>query len=78
MAVRGDDLLCLSDDDGLEHIDQLLKSEYTANDVGTLGFEDSRVKSLSLSNRGFRVGTDQPGQFLDIEPDLRHAPTNHQ
>ena len=30
MAVHGDDFLCLSDDDGLKHIDSLLKSKYTA------------------------------------------------
>ena len=27
-----------------------------------------------LLNRVFRVGVDQTGQYLDIEPDLRHAP----
>ena len=38
------------------------------------GFRDSDVKSLLLLNRVFRVGTDQTGKYLDIEPDLRHAP----
>ena len=66
--------LCLSDDDGLKHIDGLLKSKKTAKDMGTLGFEDSDVKSLLLLNRVFSVGVDQTGQFLDIEPDLKHAP----
>ena len=42
--------------------------------MGTLGFEVSDVKSLLLLNCVFRVGTDQTGQYLDIEPDLRHAP----
>ena len=42
--------------------------------MGTLGFEDSDVKSLLLLNRVFRVGVDQIGQYLDIEPDLKHAP----
>ena len=42
--------------------------------MGTLGFEDSYVKSLLLLNRVFRVGVDQTGQYLDIEPDLEHAP----
>ena len=74
MAVHGDDFVCLSDDNGLKHIDSLLKSKYTAKDMGTLGFEDSDVKSLLLLNRVFRVGVDQTGQYLDIEPDLRHAP----
>ena len=69
-----DDFVCLSDDDGLKHIDSLPKSKYTAKDMGTLGFEDSDVKSLLLLNRVFRVGVDQTGQYLDIEPDLRHAP----
>ena len=37
MAVHGDDFVCLSDDDGLERIDSLLKSKYTAQDMGTRG-----------------------------------------
>ena len=74
LAVHGDDFVCLSDDDGLKHIDSFLKSKYTAQDMGTLRFEDSDVKSLLLLNRVFRVGVDQTGQYLDIEPDLRHAP----
>ena len=74
VAVHGDHFVCLSDDDGLKHIDSLLKSNYTAKDMGTLGFEDSDVKSLLLLNRVFRVAIDQTGQYLDIEHDLRHAP----
>ena len=74
MAVHGDDCLCLSGDDGLQHIDSLFKSKYRAKDMGTLEFEDSDVKSLLLLNHVFRVGVDQTGQYLDIEPDLRHAP----
>ena len=42
--------------------------------MGTLEFEDSDVESLLLLNRVFRVGVDQAGQYLDTEPDLRHAP----
>ena len=48
MAVHGDDLVCLSDGDGLKHIDSLLKSKYTAKDMGTLRFDDSDVKKLLL------------------------------
>ena len=62
--------MCLSDDDGLEHIDGLLKSKYTAKDMGTLG------QSLLLLNRVSRFGVDQTGQYLDSELDLRHAPRN--
>ena len=54
--MRGDDFVCLSDDDGLEHIDRLLRSKVTAKDMGTLVFEDSDVRSLLLLNRVFRVG----------------------
>ena len=43
MTVHGDDFMCLTDDDGLKHIDKLLKSNYTAKDTGTLGYEDSDV-----------------------------------
>ena len=73
--MHGDVFVCLSDDDGLNHIDTRLKSKYTSNDMGTLGFEDLDAKSLMLLlNRVLRVGTDQTGPFLDIEPVLRHAP----
>ena len=74
MAVHGYDFVCLSDDDGLEHVDSLLKSKYTAKDMGTLGFGGSDVKSHLLLNRVFRVGVDQTEQYLDFEPYLRHAP----
>ena len=74
MAVHGDDFVRLSDDDGLKRINNLLKSKYTVKGIGTLGFEDSDVKSLLLLNRVFRVGTDQTGQYLDIQLDLRFAP----
>ena len=69
-----DDFVCLLDDDGLKYIDSRLKSKYTAKEMGTLGFEDSDVKSFLLLNRVFRVGVDQTGQYLDIEPDLRRTP----
>ena len=71
--MHGDDYVCLSDDDGLKHIDSLLKSKYTAKDMGTLGFENSDVKSFRLLDRVFRVGVDQTGQYLDVEHDLRHV-----
>ena len=54
-----DDIVCLSDDDGLNDIDTLLKSTYRAKDTGALVFGDSDVKSLQLLNRVFRVGTSQ-------------------
>ena len=75
--MHADDFVCLSDDDGLKHIDSLPQSKYTARDMGTVGFEDSDVKSLLLLNHVFRVGVDQTGQYLDIEPDLRPS-THHQ
>ena len=53
---------------------QSSQTKYTAKDMGTLGFEDSDVKSFLLLNRVLRVGVDRTGQYLDNEPDLRHAP----
>ena len=46
MAVHGDDIVCLSDDDGLEHIDKLLKTQNTAKEMETLGFEESDLTAL--------------------------------
>ena len=76
--MHGDDFVCLSDEDGLKDIDSLLKSKHTTKDMGTLRFGDADVKSLLLLNRVFRVGTDQTGQYLDNEPDLRHEPLINQ
>ena len=45
--------------------------------MGTLGFDDSDVKSLLLLNGVFRVGTDQRGQYLHIEPDPKTRTTHH-
>ena len=54
-----------------KHIDSRLKPKYTAKDMGTLGFEDSDVKSFLLLNRVFRVGVDQIGQYFGFVFDLR-------
>ena len=78
--MHGDDFVCLSDEDGLKHIDSLLKSKYTAKDMGTLGVEDSDVKSFLLLNRVFRVGVGRSGQYLDTEPvwDTLHSSSVNQ
>ena len=75
MAVNGDDFVCLSDDDGLKHIDSLLKSKYRAKDMGTLGFEDSDVKNLLWLNRYSEWDLTNLDSWHS-EPDLR--PTYHQ
>ena len=55
---HGDEFVRLSDDEGLKHVDKLLKSKYTAKVVETLGFEDSDATGPVLLNRVFRVGTE--------------------
>ena len=57
-----------------KHNNSLRKSTYTAKDMGTPEFEDSDEKSLLFLNRVSRVGVGQTGQYLDIEPAVRHAP----
>ena len=42
VAVHGDNFVYLSDDDGLKHIDSLLKSKYTAKDTGQW---DSKIQT---------------------------------
>ena len=46
MAVHGDDIVCLSDDDGSSTSTKLLKSQNTAKDMETLGFEESDLTAL--------------------------------
>ena len=79
MAVHRDDFVCLSDDDGLKHLDNLLKSKYTAKDMGRLGFGDSDVKSLLLFKRVFRIGADRIGQYwtLNLTCDTHHSSSVH-
>ena len=48
MAVRSDDFVRLSDDDGLKHIDSFLKSKYTAKDMGTFFIRRFRRDKLSV------------------------------
>ena len=55
MTVHGDDFVCLSDDDGLKHIDSLLKSKYT-------WIRRLRREKPSVVESCFRVGVDQTGQ----------------
>ena len=43
-------LCVLSDEDGIDHIESLLKSKDTAKRRGTLGFEDSDTKRLLFFN----------------------------
>ena len=59
MAVHGDDFVCLSDEDGLNHIDG-----HTAEDMGTLECADSDAKRLLLLNRVFRVRDRSNWTFL--------------
>ena len=60
MAMHGDDFV------SSETSTNFSNPKDSAKSMGTLGFEDSDVKSLLLLNRVFRVGTDQTGQYLDI------------
>ena len=55
MAVHGDDLVCLSDEDGL---DAVLKAQYTAKVMGTFGLEDSVAKTSPCSTRIRLCSTD--------------------
>ena len=50
VAVHGDDFVCLSDDDGVKHIDSVVKSKYTAKDMGTLELEVSELELIKLDN----------------------------
>jgi ribonuclease HI len=73
MAVHGDDFIVVSDDKGLEHTDRMLKSRYPVKVMGTLGFDESDDDHLQLLNRILRRGRDDRGEFIDLEPDPRHA-----
>ena len=48
MAVHRDDFECLSDEDGLNNMEPLFESKYTAKDMGTLGFERFSCEACSV------------------------------
>ncbi|CAK0895671.1 unnamed protein product, partial [Prorocentrum cordatum] len=73
MAVHGGDFVVLSDVDGLEHVDRLLSPKYPSKMMGTLGFDEGDYESLQLLNRIVRRGKDTRGEYIEIEPDPRHA-----
>ena len=57
MTMHGGDFVCLSDDDGLTHIGNLLKFKHTTKDNRTLRFGDLDVKSILLLNPSINQDT---------------------
>ena len=64
MAVGGDDFVCLSDDDGLKHIDKTSQIQTHSERHGDTEIRRFVVKRLLLLNRVFGVGKDQSGKVL--------------
>ena len=56
IVVHGDDFLVLSDSQGLQEIDDLLRSAYELKRLGTLGFEEGDDREIHFLNRLIRVG----------------------
>ena len=73
MVVHGDDFLVLGDDQGLQEVDDLLRSTYELKRLGTLGFDEGDDKEIHFLNRLIRVGTHQGRQAVFLEPDRRHV-----
>ena len=73
--AHDDNFVCLPDDDGLKHIDSLLKPQIHSKRHGNTWIRRFRREKPSVvESCVLELGTDQTGQYLDIEPDLRHAP----
>eukprot|EP00435_Cladocopium_sp_Y103_P050944 s1858_g15.t1 len=73
VVVHGDDFLVLSDSQGLEEIDNLLRSKYELKRLGTLGFEEGDDREIHFLNRLIRVGKHNGRQAVFLEPDRRHV-----
>ena len=73
IVVHGDDFLVLGDDQGLQEVDDLLRSTYELKRLGTLGFDEGDDKEIHFLNRLIRVGTHQGRQAVFLEPDRRHV-----
>ena len=73
IVVHGDDFLVLSDSQGLQEIDDLLRSAYELKRLGTLGFEEGDDREIHFLNRVIRVGKHSGRQAVSLEPDRRHV-----
>lgn len=73
IVVHGDDVLVLSDSQGLKEIDDLLQSAYELKRLGTLDFEESDDREIHVLNRLIRVGKHNGRQAVFLEPDRRHV-----
>ena len=73
IVVHGDDFLVLSDSQGLQEIDDLLRSAYELKRLGTLGFEEGDDREIHFLNRLIRVGKHNGRQAVFLEPDRRHV-----
>ena len=56
IVVHGDDFLVLSDSQGLQEIDDLLRSAYELKRLRTLGFEEGDDREIHFLNCLIRVG----------------------
>ena len=72
--MHGDDFVCLSDDDGLNHINHISNQNTRRRTWEHLDSKIRMRKVFCFLNRVFRVGVDQTGRYRDTEPDLTHAP----
>ena len=72
VLVHGDDFLALGDLPALAQLGATLASKYVSKDMGTLGFEDGDVTTITVLNRSIEVGSDADGIYLDIVADVRH------
>lgn len=73
IIVHGDDFLVLSDQQGLDEIDELLRKAYELKRLGTLGFEKGDDQEIHFLNRLIRVGTHEGQPAVFLEPDRRHV-----
>lgn len=74
--VHGDDFLVAGEDAGLQWLNKLLNSKYTARWEATLGEDGGDQREMFFLNRVVRYipdGTDNEGPRLEIEADARHA-----
>ena len=72
IVVHGDDFLVLSDSQGLQEVDDLLRSDYELKRLGTLGFEEGDDREIHFLNRLIRVGKHNGRQAVFLEPDRKH------
>ena len=73
MVVHGDDFMTLGDSEALSEVERAMSDQYTMKVRAILGAGRDDAKEVRILNRYVRWKSDGGENWMEYEPDLRHA-----